>query len=203
MGERSGSNRDSNPTGLCWSSVHLVQCEPIFANVSHQIRLDTRSKARRPIKVELKGEGGRERAETRTLWLIGSFFFDKGVVTNSSTFEINKNWYRFVLWCYPLFKPVYILYIIYVYHGISTHSASIYIYIYIYFFEILNARVLALVHTCRHTHTHAHTHTRVRAYTHTHTRVRAYTHYLLVLYDLICLSLSELLSTSFLLNWLS
>ena len=40
---------------------------PIFANVSHQTRLDTRSKARRPIKVEINGRGGRERAETRTL----------------------------------------------------------------------------------------------------------------------------------------
>ena len=25
---RSGTNRDSNPAGLCCSSVHLVQCEP-------------------------------------------------------------------------------------------------------------------------------------------------------------------------------
>ena len=28
--------------------------QPIFANVSHQTRLDTRSKARRPIKVGIK-----------------------------------------------------------------------------------------------------------------------------------------------------
>ena len=39
----------------------------IFVAASHQIRLDTRSKARRPIKVGIKGRGGRERAETRTL----------------------------------------------------------------------------------------------------------------------------------------
>ena len=38
----------------------------VFANVSNQTRLDTRSKARRPIKVRIKGRG-RERAETRTL----------------------------------------------------------------------------------------------------------------------------------------
>ena len=25
---RSGTIRDSDPTGLCYSSVHLVQCEP-------------------------------------------------------------------------------------------------------------------------------------------------------------------------------
>ena len=29
----------------------------LFANVSHQTRLDTRSKARRPIKVGIKGKG--------------------------------------------------------------------------------------------------------------------------------------------------
>ena len=40
---------------------------PIFANVSHQTRLDIRSKARRPIKVGIKGRGGREWAETWTL----------------------------------------------------------------------------------------------------------------------------------------
>ena len=39
----------------------------IFVVASHQTRLDTRSKARRPIKVGIKGRGGRERAETRTL----------------------------------------------------------------------------------------------------------------------------------------
>ena len=39
----------------------------IFVDASHQIRLDTRSKARRPIKVGIKGGGGRKRAETRTL----------------------------------------------------------------------------------------------------------------------------------------
>ena len=41
--------------------------QPIFVAASHQTRLDTRSKARRPIKVGIKGRGGRERAETRTL----------------------------------------------------------------------------------------------------------------------------------------
>ena len=40
---------------------------PIFVAASHQTRLDTRSKARRPIKVGIKGRGGRERVETRTL----------------------------------------------------------------------------------------------------------------------------------------
>ena len=39
----------------------------VFVAASHQTRLDTRSKARRPIKVRIKGRGGRERAETRTL----------------------------------------------------------------------------------------------------------------------------------------
>ena len=40
---------------------------PVFVAASHQTRLDTRSKARRPIKVGIKGRGCRERAETRTL----------------------------------------------------------------------------------------------------------------------------------------
>ena len=40
---------------------------PIFVAVSHQTRLDIRSKARRPIKVGIKRGVGRERAETRTL----------------------------------------------------------------------------------------------------------------------------------------
>ena len=39
----------------------------IFVAASHQTRLDTRSKARRPIKVGIKGRGCRERIETRTL----------------------------------------------------------------------------------------------------------------------------------------
>ena len=39
----------------------------VFVAASHQTRLDTRSKARRPIKVGIKGRGGRERAETRTM----------------------------------------------------------------------------------------------------------------------------------------
>ena len=37
-----------------------VKRAPIFANVSHQTRLDTRSKARRPIKVGDKGKVGNE-----------------------------------------------------------------------------------------------------------------------------------------------
>ena len=41
----------------------------VFVAASHQTRLDTRSKARRPIKVGIKGRGGRERAETRTLFV--------------------------------------------------------------------------------------------------------------------------------------
>ena len=44
---------------------------PIFVAASHQTQLDTRSKARRPIKVGIKGRGGLERAETRTL-LVGA-----------------------------------------------------------------------------------------------------------------------------------
>ena len=42
---------------------NVTLCQPlnipvkIFANVSHQTRLDTRSKARRPIKVGIKGRG--------------------------------------------------------------------------------------------------------------------------------------------------
>ena len=39
----------------------------VFVAASHQTRLDTRSKARRPIKVGIKGREGREGAETRTL----------------------------------------------------------------------------------------------------------------------------------------
>ena len=50
-----------------YQSFSTVPSTPIFANVSHQTRLDIRSKARRPIKVEIKGRGDRERAETRTL----------------------------------------------------------------------------------------------------------------------------------------
>ena len=29
---RSGTSRDSNPAGLCYSSAHLVQCEPDMAS---------------------------------------------------------------------------------------------------------------------------------------------------------------------------
>ena len=39
----------------------------LFIAASHQTGLDTRSKAWRPIKVGIKGGGGREWAETRTL----------------------------------------------------------------------------------------------------------------------------------------
>ena len=39
----------------------------LFVAASHQTRLDTRSKARGPIKVGIKGRGGRELAKTRTL----------------------------------------------------------------------------------------------------------------------------------------
>ena len=39
----------------------------LFVAASHQTRYDTRSKARRTIKVGIKGRGGRERIETRTL----------------------------------------------------------------------------------------------------------------------------------------
>ena len=37
---------------------HLLQNVSIFVNVSDQTRLDTRSKAQRPIKVGIKGRGG-------------------------------------------------------------------------------------------------------------------------------------------------
>ena len=40
---------------------------PVFVAASHQTRLDTKSKPRKPIKVGIKGRGGRERIETRTL----------------------------------------------------------------------------------------------------------------------------------------
>ena len=70
-----------NPTSYGiknYSSVVLSNSEGIFLQeweetvlllvaASHQIRLDTRSKARKTIKVGIKGRGGRERAETRTL----------------------------------------------------------------------------------------------------------------------------------------
>ena len=42
----------------------------IFVTASHQTGLDTRLKARRPIKVGIKEREGRERAETRTLLVI-------------------------------------------------------------------------------------------------------------------------------------
>ena len=55
---RLGSN--ANATTRCgiqpWESF-AAKSVPIFANVSHQTRLDTRWKARRPIKVGKKGRG--------------------------------------------------------------------------------------------------------------------------------------------------
>ena len=45
----------SGPKSKTGSGVWIVVA------ASHQTRLDTRSKARGPIKVEIKGEGGRER----------------------------------------------------------------------------------------------------------------------------------------------
>ena len=39
----------------------------LFVTASHQTGLDTRSKARRPIKVGIRGREDRERVETRTL----------------------------------------------------------------------------------------------------------------------------------------
>ena len=39
----------------------------LFVAASHKTGLDTRSKARRPIKVGIRGREGRERVETRTL----------------------------------------------------------------------------------------------------------------------------------------
>ena len=47
-------NRSRAPHHKTQNNVKNV---PIFANVSQQTRLDTRSKARRPIKVGIKGRG--------------------------------------------------------------------------------------------------------------------------------------------------
>ena len=50
---------------LTWCNVtHLLS---LFVAASHQTGLDTRSKARRPIKVGIRVREGRERVETRTL----------------------------------------------------------------------------------------------------------------------------------------
>ena len=54
-------NQDSYPNLLILFNLNL------FVAASHQTRLDTRSKARRPIKVGIKGRGDRKRIETRTL----------------------------------------------------------------------------------------------------------------------------------------
>ena len=45
----------------------------LFVAASHQTGLDTRSKARRPIKVGIKGGGYRKRAETRTLLVYAAY----------------------------------------------------------------------------------------------------------------------------------
>ena len=67
--EKWGSSLADETQQVCLPGSRVKQPTyvPIFAIVSHQTRLDTRSKARRPIKVGIKGRGGRKRAETRTL----------------------------------------------------------------------------------------------------------------------------------------
>ena len=65
VGEHLTADRDI-PSFIHMSSSIFsikIQCR-LFVAASHQTRLDTRSKARRPIKVGIKGRGGRERAET-------------------------------------------------------------------------------------------------------------------------------------------
>ena len=67
-----GQIRAADNTAGRSATRHLERCQteidlPIFVAASHQTRLDTRSKARRPIKVGINGRGSRERAETRTL----------------------------------------------------------------------------------------------------------------------------------------
>ena len=47
--------------------VSMPPLNHLFVAASHQTRLDTGSKAQRPIKVGIKGRGGRERVETQTL----------------------------------------------------------------------------------------------------------------------------------------
>ena len=65
--------------GYCWRSRDELISDLLQSTPSHGrakagrpficrcLPPDTRSKARRPIKVGIKGRGGRERAETRTL----------------------------------------------------------------------------------------------------------------------------------------
>ena len=77
-GRKAGLPREVGPTpevkvnatvqnaGFLLNELCQERCQ-VFVAASHQTRLDTRSKARRPIKVGIKGRGGRERAETRTL----------------------------------------------------------------------------------------------------------------------------------------
>ena len=63
------NQRQSNLKPLCHICIRSIQIKfsnsnlPIFANISHQTRLDMRSKAQRPIKVRIKGRGrsGRSR----------------------------------------------------------------------------------------------------------------------------------------------
>ena len=59
-----------SPRKFVYKSSSFELCETdshLFVAASHQTRLDTRSKVRRPIKVGIKGGEGREQAETRTL----------------------------------------------------------------------------------------------------------------------------------------
>ena len=64
-GDKGDKNAARPPEGSLVETRCL--CIRVFVAASHQTRLDTRSKARGPIKVGIKGRGGRERAETRTL----------------------------------------------------------------------------------------------------------------------------------------
>ena len=59
--------RKKNPHSRYGDQIISQSFGRVFVAASHQTRLETRSKARRPIKVGIKRRGGRERAETRTL----------------------------------------------------------------------------------------------------------------------------------------
>ena len=74
---RSGTSRDSNPAGLCCSSVHLVQCEPdeasSFTNpnvgpgtyASLRLKLDARSSAIRRLQKRQKCSSPTRRKPSR------------------------------------------------------------------------------------------------------------------------------------------
>ena len=63
-------SRQGEKVSFSWM-VEAISC--LFVAASPQTRLDTWSKARRPIKVGIKGAEGRERAETRTLLVYAAY----------------------------------------------------------------------------------------------------------------------------------